>query len=394
MGSDAAADERDRPDGGSLEGLRVVEVATMLAAPFTGMLLADHGADVVKVEMPEVGDGMRQWGHRKGDVPLYWKVLGRNKRAVTLDLHEQSDRDRLKRLLADADVLIENFRPGTLERWGLGPDDLWAGNPRLVVLRVSGWGQDGPYAPRPGFGTLVEAFSGFAHINGWPDRPPTLPPFGLADSMAGMIGAFGVLCALRARERTGRGQVVDLALYEPMLTALGSLVIDYDQAGVSQERSGNRTPFSAPRNAYQGSDGGWFAISASNQNTAARLFATIGRPELLQDPRFATNPARAAHQDELDELISAWAASRTRDQAIADLEAGGVPVAPVNSVADIVGDEHVLARNSLIRVADDELGEALVQAPVPRLRDTPGRVRFLGRPLGADDDQWTDGLWK
>lgn len=378
-----------------LDDVRVIELGQLLAGPFCGQLLGDFGAEVIKVEDPGRGDPMRQWGREKPHgKSLWWPVVARNKKSVTCNLRTPQGQELVKKLVAEADVLLENFRPGTLERWGLGPDDLWAGNPRLVVLRVSGWGQDGPYAPRPGFGTLVEAFSGFAHINGWPDRPPTLPPFGLADSMAGMIGAFGVLCALRARERTGRGQVVDLALYEPMLTALGSLVIDYDQAGVSQERSGNRTPFSAPRNAYQGSDGGWFAISASNQNTAARLFATIGRPELLQDPRFATNPARTAHQDELDELISAWAASRTRDQAIADLEAGGVPVAPVNSVADIVGDEHVLARNSLIRVADDELGEALVQAPVPRLRDTPGRVRFLGRPLGADDDQWTDGLWK
>ncbi|MGI5271629.1 CaiB/BaiF CoA transferase family protein [Nonomuraea sp. CA-218870] len=394
MSVDTPADEGGRPSNGSLEGLRVVEVATMLAAPFSGMLLADHGADVVKVEMPEVGDGIRQWGHKKDDIALYWKVLARNKRTVTLDLHEEAGRDRLRRLLADADVLIENFRPGTLERWGLSPDGLRAANERLVVLRVSGWGQDGPYAERPGFGTLVEAFSGFAHINGWPDRPPTLPPFGLADSMAGMIGAFGILCALRERDRSGRGQVIDLALYEPMLAALGSLVIDYDQQGIVQDRMGNRTPFSAPRNAYQGKDGGWFAISASNQNTATRLLTTIGRPELLDDPRFATNTVRTAHQDELDEVISSWAELRTRDDAIAELNAGGVPVAPVNSVADIVGNEHVVARGSLIRVPDDELGEVLVQAPVPRLCDTPGRVRFLGRPLGSDDDQWTGGLWR
>lgn len=396
MSTGASGDDNPRPSpGGSLSGLRVVEIATMLAAPMCGMLLADHGADVIKVELPEIGDGMRQWGHRHGDVPLYWKVLARNKRLVTLDLHEPAGRDGLRALLAEADVLVENFRPGTLERWGLSPDELWADNPRLVVLRVSGWGQHGPYAQRPGFGTLVEAFSGFAHINGWPDRPPALPPFGLADALAGFIGAFGILCALRARERTGRGQVVDLALYEPMLTALGSLVIDHDREGIVPTRTGNHTEFSAPRNAYRTRDDRWLALSGSNQATAERLLVTIGRPELRTDPRFATNRARVAHQAELDGLISDWTAARDRATALAELTAGGVPAAPVNSVADLVADEHVRARESLVRVPDPDLGDALVQAPVPVLTDTPGEIRFLGGKLGADDaDVWSGRPWR
>jgi crotonobetainyl-CoA:carnitine CoA-transferase CaiB-like acyl-CoA transferase len=368
----------------------------MLAAPLAGMLLADHGADVVKVEMPDVGDAMRGWGHSKDGQGLYWKVIGRNKHTVALDLHQEADRDHLRRLLRDADVLIENFRPGTLENWGLAPDELLASvNPRLLILRVSGWGQDGPYRQRPGFGTLVEAFSGFAHINGWPDRPPALPPFGLADAIAGFAGAFGVLAAVQARSTTGRGQVIDLALYEPMLTALGSLVIDYDQLRIVQERTGNNTPFTAPRNAYRTSDGNWFAISGSNQSTAARLMRAVGHAHLIDDDRFASNAARVRNAPELDDLISQWAETRTLAEVLEQLERADVPVAPINTAADLVADQHVRARGSIVVVDDPDLGDVRVQAPVPVLSETPATLRFLGRALGVDnaildqEDPWS-----
>ena len=371
--------------GGALAGVRVVELGTMVAAPMTGMLLADHGADVVKVEMPGSGDQLRHWGHLKDGAGLFWKVLGRNKRSVMLDLHEEHDREALRQLLKDADVLIENFRPGTLENWGLAPDALVTLNERLIVLRVSGWGQDGPYSSRPGFGTLVEACSGFAYINGWPDHPPTLPPFGLADSMAGFAGAFGVLAALHHRHRTGLGQVIDLALYEPILTALGSMVIDYDQLGIVQARSGNRAPYTAPRNAYQCKDGRWFAISASNQNTAMRLLNEIGGPSLVDDPRYATNQLRIAHAAELDEYVVRWAKERTLDEVMTALNLGEVPASPIYSVQDLMNDVHVRERASVVTVDDAQLGPVRVQAPVPRFSRTPGRVRHLGRPLPDDE---------
>lgn len=377
-------------DGASLKGLRIVELGTMLAAPLTGMLLADHGADVIKVEMPGTGDQLRAWGKSKNNEGLFWKLIGRNKRSVTLDLHLETDRASLRSLLAKADVLIENFRPGTLERWGLGPDSLAADNEGLVVLRITGWGQEGPYASRPGFGTLVEAFSGFAYINGWEDRPPTLPPFGLADSMAGFVGAFGVLAALRAREHTGRGQVIDLALYEPMMTALGAMMMEYDQLGIVQERSGNRAPLTAPRNAYQCKDGQWFAISGSNHSTAMRLLEEVGGPALAADGRFATNQSRIEHSIILDDLISEWARTRTLDEVLDILHLAEVPVCAVNSVADVMANDHVHQRGSVITCEDPQLGPVRVPAPIPRLASTPGAVRHLGHALGADNSLLDD----
>lgn len=376
----------DTTSAGGLAGIRVVELGTMLAAPLTGMLLADHGATVIKVEMPGTGDQLRAWGQRKNDQGLTWKMIGRNKRSVTLDLHAEDDRAHVRKLLATADVLIENFRPGTLERWDLAPATLMQDNDRLIVLRISGWGQDGPYARRPGFGTLVEAFSGFAFINGWADRPPTLPPFGLADSMAGFVGAFGVTAALQARHRTGKGQLIDLALYEPMLTSLGSMVVEYDQLGVILQRAGNRAPMTSPRGAYQCKDDGWLAVSGSNQATAMRLLDEVGGPELMTDRRFADNQSRLEHTDELDELIAEWASNRTLDDAIEALQHADVPACAVNSVADVLADQHVKERGSLVPCEDGELGTIRMPAPIPRLMATPGSIRHLGRALGADND--------
>jgi crotonobetainyl-CoA:carnitine CoA-transferase CaiB-like acyl-CoA transferase len=383
-------DENSITTDGALVGLRVVELGTMLAAPLTGMLLADHGANVIKVEMPGSGDQLRAWGQSKNDQGLTWKMVGRNKRTVTLDLHSETDRERFRRLVSTADVLIENFRPGTLERWDIGPDVLMAENERLIVLRVTGWGQAGPYAQRPGFGTLVEAFSGFAFINGWEDRPPTLPPLGLADSMAGFVGAFGVLAALHARARTGCGQVVDLALYEPMLTSLGSMIVEFDQLGEVQQRAGNRAPMTAPRNAYECKDGLWLALSGSNQATAMRLLHEVGGTSLTSDERFATNHARLEHCDALDDLIAEWAGSRTLEDALAALHRAEVAACAVNSVADLMSDEHLLARDSVVGCDDEDVGRMRVPAPIPRLMSTPAVIRHLGRSLGADNDILTE----
>lgn len=380
----------------SLAGLRVVELGTVLAAPLTGMMLADHGADVIKVELPGVGDPVRTWGQAEDEAATgaFWAMIGRNKRSTTLDLHSETDRNILRRFLADADVLIENFRPGTLERWGLSPEALMAANECLIILRMTGWGQEGPYAARPSFGTLVEAFSGFAYVNGWADRPPTLPPFGLADSMAGFIGAFGVTAALRARERTGRGQVIDLALYEPMLVSLGAMTAEYDRFGTVQERNGNRVPSAAPRGAYQCSDDKWIAVSGSSQATALRLLEEIGGADFAVDPRFATNRARVENVDDLDKIIGDWMSVRTSTEVLTELQAADVPASGVNSVEDVFNDPHVQSRESIASYEDPSWGTVRLPAPIPRLMSTPAVVRHLGRALGADnnlvdlDDPW------
>ncbi len=370
---------------GALSGVRVIEVASMMAGPMAGLMLADHGAEVIKIELPGVGDGARQWGFAKDGHSLMWKFLSRNKNLITLDLRTPKGGEIFLKLLQGADVLIESFRPGTMERWGLGRDRLNAVNQRLILLRVTGFGQTGPSAEKPGFGTLAEAIGGFADINGWPDKPPALPPFGLADALSGITGAFGVAIALRHRELTGRGQEVDLALYEPMLTVLGSMLLDYDQLGILPERVGNVARFSAPRNAFLSQDSHWFVISASNQSTAESLFKLIGHPELSRDARYATNRARLTNVGALNHLIAAWAASLPADEALRSLEAAGVPAAPIYNAADILSDEHMKARGSVVSVSDPDLGPARVQAPIPRLSDTPGSVRHLGSSeLGSD----------
>ncbi len=371
---------------GALEGLRVIEAATMLAAPMCGMMLADHGADVIKIELPTHGDHARAFGHQKAGIPLFWKILARNKRSITLDLRTPRGRELLLRLIATADVFIENFRPGTLDKWDLSAETLRAAKRDLIIMRMSGFGQTGPLSSRAGFGTLAEAMSGFAYINGWPDRPPTLPSFGLADAIAGMAAAYGVLAALRHRDRTGEGQDVDIALYEPILTVLGSIIIDYDQLGIVQERNGNLIPFAAPRNAYEARDGRWIAISCSTQSTAVRLLDAIGKPELLNDGRFSDNQARVANAGALDEHIAAWAKARSYEEAIAILDDYGVTAGPIYNAADLYKDEHIRTRRSIVPVQDDDLGEIWMQAPIPRLTKTPGVVAFAGRTAAGHDN--------
>jgi crotonobetainyl-CoA:carnitine CoA-transferase CaiB-like acyl-CoA transferase len=376
---------------GALQGIRVLDVSTVYAGPITAMLLGDYGADVLKIELP-TGDPARTHGWSVEDRfgtehGLWWKVIGRNKQAMTLDVRTPEGREILLRLVAEADVMTENFRPGVLEGWGLGPDALHAANPGLVLLRTTGFGQDGPYARRRAFGSLAEAMTGFAHLTGQPDGPPTLPPFGLADGVAGITGAFAVLTALRARDQgDGRGQVIDLALYEPLLGIMGPTPSAYDQLGVVPQRQGNRSRNSAPRNTYRTADGHWVAVSCGATSVAARVLRLVGRPELVDEPWFASNRERVAHVEELDGAVQAWIAARDLDEVVAAFEEAGAALFPVYDVAQLLADPQVQARDSVTTVDDEDLGPLRMQNVWFRLDRTPGRVRFGGRRLGQDTD--------
>ncbi|MFB7392918.1 CaiB/BaiF CoA transferase family protein [Streptomyces sp. NPDC056191] len=367
-----------------LHGLRVLDLATLFAGPLTATMLGDFGADVVKVEHPRKPDPSRGHGPAKDGVGLWWKVLGRNKRAITLDLSSPGGRDTLLALAADADVIVENFRPGTLERWGLGWEELSTANPRLVLARVTGFGQFGPYAHRPGFGTLAEAMSGFAALTGEPEGPPTLPPFGLADSIAALATAYAVMTALTARTATGRGQVVDMAIIEPMLSVIGPHPLWYDQLGYVQPRTGNRSRNNAPRNTYRTLDGSWVAVSTSAQSIAERVMVLVGRPDLIDESWFADGTGRAAHADVLDEAVGAWIARRTRDEAMDAFEKAEAAIAPVYDIRDVVDDPQYRALGTVTEVQDPELGPIKMQNVLFRLSETPGAIRWAGRPHGAD----------
>lgn len=363
----------------ALAGLKVLDLATLYAGPLIATTLGDFGADVVKVEHPR-GDDARRWGKAKNGIPLWWKAISRNKKLIRLDLHEEEDRAIVRELCDWADVVIENFRPGRLESWGLGYEELSSTNPGLVMVRVTGFGQTGPYSSQPGFGTLAEAYSGFAALTGQADGPPTLPPFGLADGVAALTGSYAVLTALRWRDHggEGRGQVVDLSLYEPLFTILGPQVVEYDQLGIVQGRQGNRSPRTAPRNAYETVDGHWVVLSAGTQQIANRVFAAIGKPELADDPRFSTPMARHEHSDEVDALVAEWISTQTLDVVLAAFGEAQAPIAPVYTTDQIVVDPHFLARETVISVEDPDLGPVRMQNVVPKLSATPGRIRHTG----------------
>ncbi|GII81103.1 CoA transferase [Sphaerisporangium rufum] len=366
----------------ALDGVRVLDLATLFAGPTAAMMLGDHGADVIKIEHPGRPDPAR--GH--GPDGLWWKMLGRNKRAMTLDLSRPEGQELLLRLAGDADVVIENFRPGTLERWNLSYERLRAANPRLVLARVTGFGQFGPYAARPGFGTLAEAMSGFAAMTGEPGGPPTLPPFGLADGICALATAFAVLAALRARETTGTGQVADLSIIEPILTVLGAQPTIYDRLGVVQPRTGNRSVNNAPRNTYRCADGTWVAVSTSAQSIAERVMRLVGRPEYAGEPWFATGAGRAEHADELDAAVAGWIGARSRPEVLDAFERAQAAVAPVYDVRDVLADPQLAALDAITTVTDPELGRLRMQNVMFRLSDTPGEIRWPGRPHGADTD--------
>lgn len=375
----------------ALAGIRVLDLGNFMAGPMAATWLGDFGAEVIKVEHPR-GDGVRHWGQTKKGDPLYWKMLSRNKRCITLNLGKPEGQKLLRDLVAKSDVLIENFTPGTMSRWNVGYEHLSEVNPRLVMLSISAYGQTGPYSLRPGFGTLAEAMSGFAYINGEPDGPPILPSFGLADGIAGLNGAFGVLAALRYRDHHGVGQHVDIALYEPLLTVLGPQVIEYDQLGIVQERLGSRLPFSAPRNTYVTKDGKWLSMSSSAQSVFERTMHAIGKPELITDERFLDNRKRGVNVEALDEEIGAWCRRHTMQEAMEILVKHEAAAAPVYSVADVVADPHFTARGSVVAVEDANLGPVRMQAPFPRLSRSPGRIRSTGPKLGEHNREVYESL--
>jgi crotonobetainyl-CoA:carnitine CoA-transferase CaiB-like acyl-CoA transferase len=370
----------------ALAGLKVLDVSTLFAGPLAATMLGDFGADVIKIEHPR-GDPVRSHGASKDGVGLWAKVVGRNKRGITLYLGSPEGQEVFRRLVANADVVIENFRPGTLEKWGLGYPELSAKNPGLVLTRVTGFGQIGPYAGRPGFGTLAEAMSGFAAITGEPDGPPTLPPFGLADGIAALAAAFATMTALRARETTGRGQVVDLAIIEPILTIVGPQPTVWDALHQIQERSGNRSANNAPRNTYLTRDGRWVAVSTSAQSIAERVMRLVGRPELTEEPWFASGGERAKHADVLDEAVATWVAQHDRNEVVRAFEEAHAAVAPIYDVRDIVADPQFQALESLVRIRDPELGSVLMQNVLFRLSETPGRINTAGPSLGQHTEE-------
>jgi crotonobetainyl-CoA:carnitine CoA-transferase CaiB-like acyl-CoA transferase len=381
--SDRTASVADSLGPMALAGTTVVDISNFLAAPLCSMFLADFGADVVKVERPGLGDEVRRWGEVKNGVGLYYKAVNRNKKSVTADLRTPFGVEVVKRLVAKADVLVENYRTGTIEKWGLGPDVLTAINPGLIVVRITGFGQTGPNRRRPGFGTIAEAYAGYVHISGEPDRPPLLPGFGLADSTTGLMAAYLTSVALHEKRRSGRGQVIDLALYETLLTLLGPQVVNYDQLGIVQERAGSRLPFTAPRNIYRTRDGKFISVGGSAQSIFERICLALDIPDLPRDPRFADNRARLTNVDALDAALQAAIGRFDRDDLMrrfVELEAA---ISPVNNVEDIVNDPHVQARENIVAVPDEELGGPLrMQDVVGKLSRTPGAIRHTGPRLG------------
>ena len=368
--------------------VKVIDISNFLAAPMSAMFLADFGADVIKVERPGTGDEVRYWGRNKNGVGLYYKILGRGKKSVTADLRTEFGREVVKRLIKDADILIENYRTGTLEKWGIGPEVLQAINPRLIIIRITGFGQTGPYAKRPGFGTLAEAFAGFVHINGEPERPPLLPGFGLADSTTGVMAAFLASAALHEQRRSGKGQVVDLAIYETLFTLLGPQVIDYDQLGEVQQRQGSRLPFTAPRNTYRSRDGKWVSIAGSAQSTFENICKALAIPGTTKEPRFIDNRVRLTNAKVLDEVLQAAIGQFDLDELMRRFLAVDAPISPVNDVAQIYADPQFQARENIVTLQDDELGGPVrMQNVVGKMSATPGKIRKTGAKLGAHNRQ-------
>ncbi len=382
----ALAHETGQADeAGPLQGIRVLDLSRLVAGNALSHVLADMGAEVVKVEDPRRGDDLRHW--KFGGVSTWWKVYSRGKRSIGLNVKSDEGREILLRLVRDAHVLIESFIPGTMEKWGLGPDELLKAAPHLVIARISGWGQTGPYRNRPGFGTLVEAMSGFASLNGYPDRPPTLPPNALADMICGLYGAAGVLAAVRNVEvNGGRGQVIDLSLFDSIFSTIGPDAANYRITGEVAKRSGSRSNISSPRGVYRCKDDRFVAMSAAMQSMFERLLRTIGREDLLGDPRFATNADRLRHSDEIDAVIGAFVERHTRSENLRIFEEAGVTVGPICDIADLVSHPFVLGRESLVEVPDEEAGPLPMHNLVIRMSDTPGRIGPQAPTLGQDSD--------
>jgi crotonobetainyl-CoA:carnitine CoA-transferase CaiB-like acyl-CoA transferase len=374
---------------GPLVGLRILDMSTVVAGPFAATLLADLGADVIKVELPGRGDPLRELAPHKNDVPLWWKVTNRNKKGVTLDLRKPDGKALLAKLLADRDVLVENFRSGTLDQWGITRDWLQAINPRLTILRVTGFGQTGPYRDRPGFARIFEAMSGFTRMCGEEGGSPLHLGYPISDAIGGLFGAVGVLGALyRLKEDpSARGQEIDCSMTEAMLRTLDFLAIEYDQLGAIRTGSGNRSQYAAPGNIYATSDGKWASIAASTQSIFARFCAALGVEELLSDARFADNPSRVKNRDVLDGIVGGAIARLTLAELRTRLEAHEVGFSPIYDASDIFSDPHFIAREAIVSVPDEELGEVRMQCVVPRFSETPGAVRSAGPSIGQHNDE-------
>ena len=378
--------QRQHETPGPLAGLRVLELGQLIAGPFATRILADFGAEVIKVE-PHQGDPLRTWGMPTEAGSLWSLTQSRNKKCVTLDLKRAEAHDLVRRLAARCDIVVENFRPGKMEEWGLGYEDLKAGNPGLIMVRISGYGQTGPYRDRPGFGNIAESMGGIRYITGYPDRPPVRVGLSLGDTLAALYAVAGALAALEHRHITGAGQVVDVALSEAVLSVLEGIIPDYGRYGAVRERTGNVLANAAPSNMYRAADGRWVAIGANADGIFRRFTALMGRPELAGDPRFIDNPARVAHVHELDAIISDWVATRTTEELLRGLEKAEVPAGPVYSVADIATDPQFRARNMLLQVFDSRVGTLLMPGVVPALTETPGGVRWAGPAIGQHNDE-------
>jgi formyl-CoA transferase len=378
---------------GPLEGFRILDISTMIAAPFSAALLGDMGAEIIKVEMPVSGDALRHVAPMHAGRSLYWSVLGRNKCSITLDLRLPRGRDVFLALVKRSDAIIENFRPGTLERWGVGYDALKDANPDVVLVRLSGYGQDGPYREKAGFGTPAAAMGGLTYITGYPDRPPITVPIALADYLAGLFGAIGALAALLERERNRQGgQWLDVSLYESVFRLLEAVVPAYGKKGVVRERQGNHTGQSSPIGSYRTSDDRYMVLSVSTDRVWQRMIQAVGHPEWGTDPRFASNPQRTLHADEVDEVVAGWFAEHTAAEAQRVLDEAGVPVSPIYSIADIFEDPQYEARGDVIAPSDPVIGPVPMPAVFPRFSRTPGGVRFVGPELGEHNAEVYGGL--
>ncbi len=377
-----------KSDRKPLTGVKLIDAGNMVAAPFAATLLADFGADVIKIEHPKGGDGQRNLEPIKDGIPLWWKTISRNKRCVTLDLSKREGADVFKELIRNADVVAENYRPGTLERWGLGYDELKNVNPRLIMLRISGFGQTGPYRDRPAFGRIAEAISGLTNLIGDPDGPPMSPGYPLGDLISGLYGAFSVMIALYNRDvRGGEGQMIDLALYEAIFRLLDFDAIQFDQLNKVHYRTGNRVAYAAPSSTFKTIDGKYITLAASTQNVWLRVCQAIGRDELTSDPKYIDNSARVAHSEEINKVVADWIALRHRHEIEEIFDRHTVPYSAVFDIEDIFNNIHYRARDVLVRVPDKDLGEAIVQNVVPKFSSTPGSVDHLGSRLGEHNDE-------
>lgn len=387
------SDSEQLRKNGPLADIRVIEMGTLLAGPFCGQLLGDYGAEVIKIEQPGTGDPMREWGQEKAHgMSLWWPVIARNKKSITLNAREAAGQEIVKQLVGKSDILVENFRPGTMERWNLGYEQLAEINPQIIMVRVTGFGQTGPYAPQAGFGSIGEAMGGLRYICGEPDCPPSRVGISIGDALAATFGTLGALCALHARQTTGRGQIVDSAIYEAVFAMMESLIPEYQKAGYIRQRTGSILPNVAPANAYPTRDGFEYLIAANQDTVFKRFAAAMGRADLASDERYATHAARGRHQKELDELIADWARTLSTAEIRALMNKHGVPNGKIYRAPDMLEDEHFAAREAIISTEHPIFGELKMQNVFPKMSETPGRVRWCGPELGQYNEEIYLGL--